>query len=666
MRQPEQQPQQNRQARFQPSTFDAKERTIDVCFTTGSKGKRGGFWSEPYYEELEVTDTSVRLDRLNAGAAVLNTHSQWDLRDQIGVVEKAWVKGGKGFATLRFSERAEVAGIVKDIESGIIRNISVGYLVHKYQDVTAENDKHKTYRAVDWEPCEVSFVPVPFDAGAQVRNRSKGEGSEPELFDVEIIETARAASSDEGEPEMTTKAKPAANTDTETPAAPAADNKADVAAARAEAVASERARAAGIQEVCRKLNLDAKLGDEHVAKDTTVDQFRAIAIEQKAIKDEATRTMTASPHVTVGDQDEHVVRARGMEAAVMNRFAPGTHKLDDNSKRFAGLTLVDIARRHLEAHGVRTEGMHRHEIAQRAMSFRAGSHSTSDFPYILANVANKSLLAGYQQLEARQTFLPLVKASYTPDFKQVSRVRRGEAPNLALVPEGAEVTYGTTGESREVYTLGTYGRIIGITMEAIVNDDLGAFTSLPRDMGMAAARLESDVVWSIFTANAAMGDGVTLFHSTHGNVGTTAVISITSIAEAEKKMMLQTGINALAPLNIMPKYLIVPAALKATADQFVSQSLLASEAAKVNPYSGKLTVIAEARLDATDASDWYLAADPADGIDIIETLRLEGTNGPVTSMQDGWTSNGVEVKVSHHFAAKALDWRGLVFNEGGS
>ena len=156
-------------ASFVPSTFDPEKRTIDVVWTTGARVKRFS-WSEgQYYEELAVKRTAVNLDRLNQGAPVLNNHNSWSLESNIGVVEKAWLKDGKGYATIRFSERDELQGLIKDIASGVIRNISVGYSVEKYEDVSKKKDKIKTYRAVSWTPLELSFVNIPADKDAQVR-----------------------------------------------------------------------------------------------------------------------------------------------------------------------------------------------------------------------------------------------------------------------------------------------------------------------------------------------------------------------------------------------------------------------------------------------------------------------------------------------------------------
>ncbi len=62
------------------------------------------------------------------------------------------------------------------------------------------------------------------------------------------------------------------------------------------------------------------------------------------------------------------------------------------------------------------------------------------------------------------------------------------------------------------------GKVIGITRQVIINDDLDAFTRVPSLFGTAAATLESDVVWGIVTANPAMGNGVALFHANHKNL----------------------------------------------------------------------------------------------------------------------------------------------------
>jgi hypothetical protein len=118
-----------------------------------------------------MSPQAVRLDRLNSGAALLNNHQSADLSNILGVVERAWIENGEGRARVRFSERAEVDPIFRDVAAGIIRNVSVGYQVHQWSEPERANkDEPPTYRALDWEPMELSLVGVPFDAKAQTRS----------------------------------------------------------------------------------------------------------------------------------------------------------------------------------------------------------------------------------------------------------------------------------------------------------------------------------------------------------------------------------------------------------------------------------------------------------------------------------------------------------------
>ena len=102
--------------------------------------------------------------------------------------------------------------------------------------------------------------------------------------------------------------------------------------------------------------------------------------------------------------------------------------------------------------------------------------------------------------------------------------------------ESGEFKRGSIGEARERYRVETYGRVVGITRQTLINDDLDAFTRLPAMYGTAIATLESDVVWAILTSNAAMGDGTALFHASHKNLATAgSQLSTASIGDARGK-----------------------------------------------------------------------------------------------------------------------------------
>jgi hypothetical protein len=161
-------------AAITPTSIDKDNRTIDVDFSTGAAVRRFDWEKfEPYIEKLSMKPEHVRLDRLNSRAPVLDMHDTLSgLKSQLGVVQpdSAKMTGRRGTATLRFSKRADVEPIWRDIEDGIIANVSVGYLVHRYEETPAKKGEIPTRLAVDWEPYEVSMVPMPADVGAQTRD----------------------------------------------------------------------------------------------------------------------------------------------------------------------------------------------------------------------------------------------------------------------------------------------------------------------------------------------------------------------------------------------------------------------------------------------------------------------------------------------------------------
>jgi hypothetical protein len=224
---------------------------------------------------------------------------------------------------------------------------------------------------------------------------------------------------------------------------------------------------------------------------------------------------------------------------------------------------------------------------------------------------------------------------------------------------------GTIGEARERYRIETYGRVVGITRQVLINDDLDAFTRIPAMYGTAIATLESDVVWEVVTANAAMADGVALFHANHKNLAAAgAGLSVTSVGEGRAAMAKQTGLDKKTVLNVRPAFLLVPASLELAAEQLLAQNLQPAKSGDVVPTSIRtLQPISEPRLDAASLTAWYLVANPAQ-IDTIEYAYLEGQQGAYIETRNGFDVDGVEIKCRLDFGAKAIDWRGLWKNPG--
>lgn len=163
-------PQMVREAEVRAGSLDETDNTIEVIWTTGATVRRISWLDGEFDEELVVSGKAIRLDRLNAGAPFLDTHDQWSLSSVIGSVVRgtARIEGGKGLARIKLSSAPDALDRVARIKEGTVSNISVGYRIH-----AVERKERKgaiaLHRVTDWEPWEISAVPIPADPGAQVR-----------------------------------------------------------------------------------------------------------------------------------------------------------------------------------------------------------------------------------------------------------------------------------------------------------------------------------------------------------------------------------------------------------------------------------------------------------------------------------------------------------------
>lgn len=670
-------PQQQRAAAISPASFDAAARTVDVVWTTGALVRRMDWWTgQAYEEELVVTREAVDLSRLGSGTApVLDTHRGHSLDSQMGVVLRAQVANGQGTATLQLSEREEFAGVVRDIQSGIIRNISVGYNVSKYEIISAANRTDggnvPLYRAVAWQPAELSFVPI--NADMHSITRAASEHGTPCLF-VPVAPPAggTGAARAQAHPtprttmDHTAQAGTAATVNDTTAAATAATEQ------RAADPAAQAHLAADITDLC------VRHGVAHLAAGLqrggqTLDQARAAVLAELAVRDAA-----AGGHRNVGRietvRDELATRMAGIEQAILHRIAPAT-ALDDNGRSYRGMSLLEIGRQFLEAHGEQTRGIDRITLAGRILHFRTGGmHTTGDFSTLFANVANKRLRNAYDENPGTYAMWAR-RAPNAPDFKNISVVQLSGAPALLQTNEHGEFKYGTMKDGGESYAVVTYGRIVSLTRQAIINDDLRAFDRLVSAFGFASRRLENRTVYSQITANAAMADTGLLFNATavttaggHANLFTTGASALQSSAlvTARTAMRRQKGLNS-EELNLAPAYLIVPATLEQTAYQLTSSQYVPATTATINEFRAggrtALEPIVEPVLDENSTTAWYLAA-ASSQVDTVEYCYLDGAEGPVIESDVGFEVDGVSYKCRLDFGAKAVDWRGLSKSAG--
>lgn len=433
----------------------------------------------------------------------------------------------------------------------------------------------------------------------------------------------------------------------------------DVTKATAKAVADERERASGIRKAVAAARLAPSMADALIDEGVSLDAARARIIEAWAEN---------------GDSHEYAPRPTAKVLAdATDKFAEGATKAlmaragmkDGERNEFSGMSLLEIARASLEVRGEKVKASSKLDVAGAAFGVRmAAGHSTSDFPSILENIANKSMLRGFEEQE--ETFERWTSTGTLPDFKQAKRVGIDAFPSLAKVEEGAEYTYATVGDFAEPIVLATYGKLFKITRQVIVNDDLSAMTRIPQMMGRAARRTVGNLAYAVLTDNAAMSDGTALFASGHSNLAASgAVPSVTTMEAAIAAMATQQDRSGNATaLNIRPAYILAPYALRGTVMQLLESEWDPAKTQRAaNTVRNVVEPIFDARLDTNDAAAWYLAASPM-AADTVEVSYLDGNSSPFLDSEDGWNIDGVEFKVRIDAAASALAWEGLYKNPG--
>lgn len=356
--------------------------------------------------------------------------------------------------------------------------------------------------------------------------------------------------------------------------------------------------------------------------------------------------------------------------------------LHQRAEQFRGMTVLDMFRAHLAAHGATNAfQLSRPELARvlgpryRRQRYPQLTQSTSDFDNLLLDAANKTFRSLY--LDQPNTWSAFARFRTAPDFKNINSVALSEAPDLQQRYEGGEVVYVTLSDSKETYALVEYTGGLMLTRRALINDDLDAFSRAPQLQAAAARRKEEDVVYAILTANAALADGGTLFNATaatttggHANqVSGSANLGApadATIKAANLLMRKQTGPKNAARLDITARFMLVPVEVETDAEKwYVNNVTPGGTNEDRNIWQGKFKPIANSRLSDNSTTAWYLLADYRDGqVDTIEIAFLEGETAPVLEQETDFDTDNLKMKVRHSCAAKAIDFRGMVLNPG--
>jgi hypothetical protein len=502
---------------------------------------------------------------------------------------------------------------------------------------------------------EISFVDLGADGATSASVAAEAHSLSGEPVVEEPIITPQE--------EVTTLAAEPQSQSSPVPAAPAPAPSSGVEAMRAEQ-AAETERIAAIRRICggRMPRLEAQSIREGWTEQRT---------ELEALRGQ--RPAVAAVHVPDNTVSAAVLETACLLAAghseVEQEADPQT--LDLAARRFrGGIGLQELLLEAAWANGYTGRNFRDSRSVLRfafGRTVEASSFSNIDIGGILSNVANKFLMEGFFMVE--RTWRNICAVRNVSDFKTVTSYRLVGKDQYELVAPGGELKNGTLGNEQYTNKADTYGLMLSIDRRDIINDDLGAITTVPRKLGRGSGLKINDIFWSTFMNNASF------FTSGNRNflTGVDTALNIDGLTKSEVAFMDLIDTDG-KPIGIMPALMLVPTALSAIGSQLFKSMELRDTTSSTkfpvaNPHQGKFRVevsryLANSSYTGNSSKAWYLLAEPND-LPTIEVAFLNGQEAPTIETADAdFNVLGVQMRGYHDFGVALQDPRGAIKSKG--
>lgn len=422
----------------------------------------------------------------------------------------------------------------------------------------------------------------------------------------------------------------------------------DVNAVKQEATQAERTRANDIKKAVNAAGLEDSFAQKLINDGTEIDQARTLVLEKLA---EKTPQIDNHSPATVVETGQEKFRQDVIDGVLARAGVKGVTK-----NQFSRQGFRDLARACVEQSGTRTGSMSSDQILQAAIT-----NSTGDFANIFENIMHKTLLDKFRL--APHVWRNFCGTGDLSDFRDHNRYNPSSFGDLKGLQENGEFKQVAMGDAeKQTIKASSKGVIFNLSYEMLKNDDMGAFLSIARGLGQAAARSLENDVFALLSANPAMSDGDALFHANHGNLPTAAAISMASLDAARVAMRKQKDPGGNEFLDINPSILLCGVEKGGLARQTIASETDPSQnnSKKPNIVRDMATVVDTPRISG---NEWYLFSDPSD-IPAIEVGFLDGVQEPEIVTEESFVSRGINYRVAFDYGVAAIEYRSALKNAG--
>lgn len=604
-----------REVPIRASSWNAERRTFEVVLSVGSSVSRHDH-AGPYDEILDLRGASAP-----PLLPLLNSHNRFDLDARLGEVSNVRLVRGELVGIARLSRHAPMSQrIAAELGDGVRFGVSIGYRVTAWAERINPTTKRREKAATAFELLEASLVAIPADQAATTRSIS---------MDSELTITPAV------------------------PAAPAVAVPIVPVTSAAPATMTRAAINVEIRSIARTAGMDDAWANGHIDNEASLDAVRAAALTSMAERSGAANSIRSTGAVILHDNNDPIVIRSAMADALAHRLAPAAVKLEGRAVEYRGTRILDMVGELAVASGERINVRNQEALLQRAI----GAHSTSDFPLLLSDAANKALLAQYQV--AAPTYRKWAARKPFVDFKDHQFLRVGDFPAFKEINESGEVKYGTISENAEKVRAKEFGTGIAIGRRALINDDLSALSDFSAMIATRAAVDENRLAYGALVANGNLSDGKALFHADHANKAAAGTaLDGANVAVAVAALRGQKSLDGL-PLNLQPAFLVVGPQQEVAARQLLA-AITATKASDVNVWSGFAELIVDAEI--TDKR-WYVFAAPGSAPAVVYGY-VAGSEGPQVRTERDFDTQAVKVAAGLDFATGVIDFRGAFSNAG--
>jgi hypothetical protein len=251
------------------------------------------------------------------------------------------------------------------------------------------------------------------------------------------------------------------------------------------------------------------------------------------------------------------------------------------------------------------------------------------------------------------------------DFKQITSYSLQADMTYQRVAPGGQLKHGEISELVYTNQANTYGRLFAIDRRDLINDDLGAFDSIGKQLGRGGANAINDLFWATFLG----AEAADFFHTDNNNL-ITEDLSIDGLIAADTAFHLQTKLDG-SPLGIMPSLLVVPTALRFQAARLMgAPSVVVAgdtdvQLPSMNPLQGMFKVVSSAYMSSSkftgnSGAAWYLLADPNE-LAMIEMCFVGGQQTPtIETVEMAHDRLGLVVRAYHDFGCALQEYRAAI------